>query len=702
MPNLTYQWFAGDTADANLIGGATQSTYTTTLDTVGTYTYFVRIYQPTSNCVAYGSNFVTVHADPTVSVAVMDEDTTICEGGQITLTATATYDDELGDPIYTWSRNGVIIENATTNILTDSPVTVDNDITAYTYEVVVTLAQSGCQSIFTDSSTVTIVVHPNATVEIAGDHNICGAGEGADHVILTANVNDTLDDVDGYTYEWRLFNNTLGFTTNELDTVLEPNDEPYIFTVIVRNENGCTTISAPFEVTVHEPVVVTALTTETDICVGGQVTVSAMLDNYNIEGLTYQWMIGTDSIEGATSATYTTTLDSTTTFEVLVAQPTTSCLSRSTVTVNVHEDPTVSLAISDEDTVVCEGGQYTLTATAYYDEVLGEATYTWTRNGEEVVNAHGATLTESDITVDGDITTYTYTVVATLTASGCQSVVTDSSTITVTVLPNPTVVISGDPVICGTGNNATSVQLTAIVNDHSDLVDGFTYEWRLYNRTLTADDPMVVAGADSNVLEVLAAPSENPYVFTVHVWNENGCSTSSNEFPVFVNDTTSIVITASEYDICVGGEVTLFANLGDYNVPNLIYQWYTINNGTVDTLGGATSSTYTTTLDTTTTFFVNLIQTTSSCLSYSELTINVHEDPTVSLAISDEDTVICDGGQFTLTATAYYDTILGAATYTWYRNGYEIENAHGNVLTESPLTVDGDVTVYLRVRAYIR
>ena len=194
-------------------------------------------------------------------------------------------------------------------------------------------------------------------------------------MILTANVNDTLADVDGYTYEWRLFNTTLGFTTNELDTVLEPNDEPYLFTVIVRNENGCTTTSDVFDVTVHQPVVVTAHTSETDVCVGGQVTVSAHLDNYNIEGLTYQWIMNGDSIEGATSAEYTTTLDTATTytFEVLVAQPTTSCLSRATVTVNVHEDPTVSLAISDEDTVVCEGGQYTLTATAYYDEVLGEA-----------------------------------------------------------------------------------------------------------------------------------------------------------------------------------------------------------------------------------------------------------------------------------------------------------------------------------------
>ena len=681
MPNLTYQWFAGDTAEANLIGGATQSTYTITLDTAATYTYFVRVYQPTSNCVAYGSESVTVHADPTVSVAISDEDTTICEGGQFTLTATATYDEELGEPVYTWFRNGVIINNATTNVLTESPVTVDNDITAYTYEVIVTLAQSGCQSVVTDSSTLTVTVHPNATVEIAGDHNICGAGEGADHVILTANVNDTLADVDGYTYEWRLFNNTLGFTTNELDTVLESNDEPYFFTVIVRNENGCTTTSERFDVTVHEPVVVTALTTEADICVGGQVTVSAMLDNYNIEGLTYQWMIGADSIEGATNATYTTTLDSTTTFEVLVAQPTTSCLSRSTVTVNVHEDPTVSLAISDEDTVVCEGGQYTLTATAYYDEVLGEATYTWTRNGEEIVDAHGATLTESDITVDGDITTYTYTVIATLTASGCQSVVTDSSTITVTVLPNPTVVIAGDPVICGTGNNATSVQLTANINDHSDLVDGFTYEWRLFNNTL---------GFTTNELDTVLEPSVDPYIFQVIVHNENGCTTVSATYSVMVNAAPVVNAEAVEADYCVGGTTTLVSHIIDRNAENLTYQWLLEG----DTIPGANEETYVTPNDLragTYTYTVLVYQTTSDCIGSADVVINVHADPIIT-DITVSNAVVCDGGAVVVTANADLEDVLGEATYTWYKNGTEMVGITSNTFTDYPTVVDNDVT----------
>ena len=112
------------------------------------------------------------------------------------------------------------------------------------------------------------------------------------------------------------------------------------------------------------------------------------------------------------------------------------------------------------------------------------------------------------MTVDNDSINHTYTVFVTMSASGCQSTIDSNSTRVITILPNATVQIEGDPVICGAGDELDTIRLIANVNDTSARVDGFTYEWRLYNRTLTADDPMVVAGADSNVLEVLAAPSE--------------------------------------------------------------------------------------------------------------------------------------------------------------------------------------------------
>ena len=45
-----------------------------------------------------------------------------------------------------------------------------------------------------------------------------------------------------------------------------------------------------------------------------------------------------------------------------------------------------------------------------------------------------------------------------------------------------------------------------------------------------------------------------------------------------------------------------------------------------------------------------------------------------------------------MVATTYRDSIygdlLGEETYTWYRNGIMIENATGDSITESPVTVE--------------
>ena len=390
----------------------------------------------------------------------------------------------------------------------------------------------------------------------------------------------------------------------------------------------------------------------------------------------------------------------TTTFYVVVSQPNSSCYSYTSVKVNAHNDPVIdSITISDGDTNICEGGQFTLVAHASFDDNLGTPTYTWFRNGVEILNATDSVITESPVTVDGDLTNYTYQVIVTLTASGCQSVIDTNSTMDVHVYPNSTVQIEGDPIICGAGLNRAVAHLTAHLNDTVADVDGYTYEWRLFNRTINAtDDSLINRVADTMVLDYGLAVSDNPYIFKVIVHNPNGCSNESADFYVYVNDTASIVVTVNESDICEGGQVTFTANIGDYNMPNLTYQWFVGDTNAANVIGGATLPTYTTTLDTvkTYTYFVKVYQPTSGCVAYGSDTVKVHADPTVALAISDEtpDTNICEGGQITLTATATYDPELGEPVFTWFRNGVRVVNATDSVLTDSPLAVDGDVTNY--------
>lgn len=82
-----------------------------------------------------------------------------------------------------------------------------------------------------------------------------------------------------------------------------------------------------------------------------------------------------------------------------------------------------------------------------------------------------------------------------------------------------------------------------------------------------------------------------------------------------------------------------------------------------------------------------------SCVATSnQVTITVVPPEEVTLAPTVEitDNIICEGGQFTLRAS----TDATNPVYTWYRNGVLIAGANLSTLTESPLAVDDDLTVY--------
>ena len=233
-----------------------------------------------------------------------------------------------------------------------------------------------------------------------------------------------------------------------------PNDRPYLVQVEVTRGNGCRTMSEPFEFWVERKPNVYVTSTEADICEGGNVTLTANLDDYHYDDLVFQWYENevtlANAIYGATQPFYTTpAIDTTTTYIVKVTRTRSGCFDEDSFEVIVHEDPTVTLSISDSDTVICSGGEFTLTASAVYDSILGTPIFTWIRNGVVLDNTYDSVFVDHPVTVDNDSVNFTYSVYVTLTASGCMSTVSDSSTINVNVLPNATVQIEGDPVLTG-------------------------------------------------------------------------------------------------------------------------------------------------------------------------------------------------------------------------------------------------------------
>ena len=128
-----------------------------------------------------------------------------------------------------------------------------------------------------------------------------------------------------------------------------------------------------------------------------------------------------------------------------------------------------------------------------------------------------STFTVSDLTVDGDITEYVFSATVRQDAAGCESVRAYADTLTVN--PNPYVVISGDPLIC----QDSTIYLTANVT-YDYATANLTYTWLLDNDTIR--EPLV--GHDT-IFEV-KAPRDHAYNYTVVVANEHGCTSESEVF----------------------------------------------------------------------------------------------------------------------------------------------------------------------------
>ncbi|MBR4637507.1 MAG: fibrobacter succinogenes major paralogous domain-containing protein, partial [Bacteroidales bacterium] len=142
-----------------------------------------------------------------------------------------------------------------------------------------------------------------------------------------------------------------------------------------------------------------------------------------------------------------------------------------------------------------------------------------------------------------------------------------SSTISNDTCPKKAVVIDGAPNVCYFGPEYANIQLTAWVDGVYDLsADYAWFESGQYRPN--------VMGSDNNYIETWTPTYNNPLQFTVKVIRADGCSYLSAPFEVNVYDKPYATVTGSAGEVCAGEEVTLRANLYNYNDPMITYQWY--------------------------------------------------------------------------------------------------------------------------------
>jgi gliding motility-associated-like protein len=624
----------------------------------------VGTYFPSGNCSCYGSIFYTVSGGPTPyhycgnnTLNLNPQPNTlnplicICVSNSvITLTYT------MNPPVITASGPLTFCQGSSVTLsvpagntyLWSNGVTTNTDVitTSGTYFVTITYP-GGCGTAVAGPVTVVVNPDPVPTITANGPLSFCQG----DSVTLTASA--------GNSYLW-----STGAITQSITVTTAGN-----YTVTETNGNGCTGTSAPITVTIL-PAPTPTITASGPIifCQGDSVILTASIGN------SYLWNTGaiTQSVIVYASGTYSVTETN--------ANGCTGVSASTTVTVNPNPTPTIT---PGGPTTFCQGDSVVLTAsgaqTYLWNTGANTLTITVTTSGNyqvtetstvgctgisaitvvtvnplptPTITAGGpvtfcaggsVTLTSSpessyswstgDITQSITVTSSgTYDVTVT-DANGCQGV-SNSITVTVNPLPNPTITASGPITFCQGGN------VTLTCNPA-----GASYLWS--NGAVTQSITVNTSGT-----------------YTVTLTDANGCvGTSQTPVVVTVNALPAPSITASgPTTFCAGDSVILTCNPAGAS-----YLWST--NAVTQSITITTAGNYTVTLTDA-----------NGCVGTSSpITVVVNPLPTPTITASGP-TAICAGSSVTLTCNP------AGTSYLW---------STGAVTQSITVTTAGNYTVTL-------
>ncbi|PCJ23407.1 MAG: hypothetical protein COA97_11770 [Flavobacteriales bacterium] len=537
--------------------------------TVGNYTLIYEVSDPIG-CSVKDSISIIVNALPTVNIT---GNLTICNGDTTTLTAT-------GGGVYSWNTGSSL------DSIVIAPTTNTN------YNVVVTNANN-C----TDSTNVNVQVNASPVALILGPTIICQGNS------------TTLVASGGSSYLW---NN--GATTPSI-SISPIADSTYSVTVL--DGNGCNDTTSIFVQVLANPVAI--ITGNDSICLGNSTLLTAS------GGGTYLWN------NGATSSTINMSPIADTTYFLTVDLG--GCIDTTSYSITVNPLPIANITGNN---VICDGETITLLAT-------GGGTYSWntgsnldsiivapssTTNYTVVVTGNNSCVDSANINIqvnplpnvnitgntticDGSSTTLTaaggttylwntsdtipvinvspnsttnYSVVGT-DINGCSN----SSQITVTVLPQPVPNILGVNTICfgesttltATGGGSynwntsdTSSIITVMPNDTTTYtvivniggcIDSISYNINVTPLPIISafSDTSIILGQSANIF----AQGNGP--FTWSPTDGLSCVTCANPTAT-PEETTTYCATNTENNCTNSSCVTVYVDdiCGDLFVPN--------------------------------------------------------------------------------------------------------------------------------------
>lgn len=678
----TFTW----TYDGNMGSpavGLVSATVSAPTPGVGTHTFSVSIINA-NGCVATASKTVTVHPQPTVTLAGTPASGNVCYGNSVLLTATAT-----NTATYEWFKDG-----SSQGAPAATPTYTAT--TSGLYRVNVMSGTTPACGPASATFTVNVGTLQSVAVTPAGPVNFC-----ADETIsqiLTAAVTPATATV---SYQWFNGASPVGSNTNVYTATASGS-----YTVQATQIVGTVTCSQTSNAVVINVNPVPEFTVSVpDVCVGETaVATVATVANvgpsaeymYNLVGLgTVTSTLNTASYAGLAVGTYT--------LVVTVTNPT-GCDAVVTSTFDVNPLPVVT--ILPDPASVCFGSDLLLTADFGARYSIG--TFTWTVDGNQTYVGVGSNT--YNFSGYGNATnTLNYTVGVTFEDhNGCFD--TDTQLVTVNSLPEitknvilPPKYTNGLPDI---QNGIPKTVWCTTIPQGGQILGEDDVEWRemlSYNSALTLRYKWVRStdnGATwNNTGGPLGADTQRDYLLpqlTQTTWYkrlatlDGGCDLYPGVSTVFFNGEywhesniiKMIIIPASHFNVavtpatsnvCVTSPVQLVAT------PTPLYAtggaWSYVGPGTLtfssttatSTVTASVAGTYTATWSFTEESYV---QSCGGPTHSGSAVITFNAAPVVSIAANPVNATVCAGNSVLLTATA-----SNATSYLWYKDGSAIGTA---------------------------
>lgn len=467
----TVYWYTGS------CGGTPTSPATGNTLTVSpssTTTYYARNYNGnwSSGC---ASVTVTVNTAPSISSHPSTSTQNLCLNGSATALSVTAGGTGLS---YQWYSNssqsntgGSSIDGATSSSYTPLTSTAG---TKYYYCVV----SGTCAPAATSNASGAIVVSPAS---------VGGTATATNATLCTGN--STTISVTGYTgtIQWQQsangssgWANVSGGSGATSETYTTPNLTSTTYYRAVLTSGVCSSSnSTTAQVTINPASVAGSISGATTVCTG---TNSTVLTLSGYTG-TIQWQSSADNntfddISGATSATYTATnLTSTTYYRVVVTSGVCSAANSSAATINVSPAASGGTAEAEDDEI-CTGNTTTITVSSYSGSIQWQQSANGSTGWASVSGGSGATSATYTTPVLTSTTYYR----AVITSGVCSE---NSTTAQVTVNALPTVAaITGTTSLCSglttqlscttpSGTWTSSVPAVATINS-SGLVSGIS------------------------------------------------------------------------------------------------------------------------------------------------------------------------------------------------------------------------------------